>query len=128
MCLSKINMDLLFYELSEHDQKLQLLLHKVHKMPGTKQNCKSIKLYIRTSLFVQPPKHTKILFLRKVKKCLNDFATLCHCFSIVTFSFHVTDMAPRMLGPKNQLIKVIMNNRTFLNCPFFGSPLPELRW
>lgn len=38
------------------------------------------------------------------------------------------DMPPRMLGPKNQLIKVIENNRTFLDCPFFGSPLPELRW
>uniref|UniRef100_A0A3P8ZED6 Neural cell adhesion molecule L1 n=1 Tax=Esox lucius TaxID=8010 RepID=A0A3P8ZED6_ESOLU len=36
------------------------------------------------------------------------------------------NMAPRMLGPKNQLIKVIENNRTFLDCPFFGSPLPEL--
>ncbi|XP_035007830.1 neurofascin homolog (chicken) a isoform X7 [Hippoglossus stenolepis] len=40
----------------------------------------------------------------------------------------VLDMPPRMLGPKNQLIKVIENNRTFLDCPFFGSPLPELRW
>uniref|UniRef100_A0A8C9QZ72 Neural cell adhesion molecule L1 n=1 Tax=Scleropages formosus TaxID=113540 RepID=A0A8C9QZ72_SCLFO len=38
------------------------------------------------------------------------------------------DMAPRMLGPKNQLIKVIENNRTFLDCPYFGSPMPELRW
>lgn len=38
------------------------------------------------------------------------------------------DMAPRMLGPKNQLIKVIENNHTFLDCPFFGSPLPDLRW
>ncbi len=38
------------------------------------------------------------------------------------------DMAPRMLGPKNQLIKVIENNRTFLDCPFFGSPFPLLRW
>uniref|UniRef100_A0A4W5QUE6 Neurofascin homolog (chicken) a n=1 Tax=Hucho hucho TaxID=62062 RepID=A0A4W5QUE6_9TELE len=38
------------------------------------------------------------------------------------------NMAPRMLGAKNQLIKVIENNRTFLDCPFFGSPLPELRW
>lgn len=38
------------------------------------------------------------------------------------------DMPPRMLGPKNQLIKVIENNHTFLDCPFFGSPLPDLRW
>uniref|UniRef100_A0A8C9VYL5 Neurofascin n=1 Tax=Scleropages formosus TaxID=113540 RepID=A0A8C9VYL5_SCLFO len=35
--------------------------------------------------------------------------------------------APRMLGPRNQLVKVMENNRTFLYCPFFGSPLPELR-
>ncbi|CAF95092.1 unnamed protein product, partial [Tetraodon nigroviridis] len=40
----------------------------------------------------------------------------------------VLDMPPRMLGPKNQLIKVIENNHTFLDCPFFGSPLPDLRW
>ena len=38
------------------------------------------------------------------------------------------DMAPRILGPRNQLIRVIENNRTFLDCPFFGSPLPDLRW
>lgn len=38
------------------------------------------------------------------------------------------DMPPRMLGPKNQLIKVIENTHTFLDCPFFGSPLPDLRW
>uniref|UniRef100_A0A667XSZ6 Neurofascin homolog (chicken) a n=1 Tax=Myripristis murdjan TaxID=586833 RepID=A0A667XSZ6_9TELE len=38
------------------------------------------------------------------------------------------NLPPRMLGPKNQKIKVIENNRTFLDCPFFGSPLPVLRW
>uniref|UniRef100_A0A665T9M2 Neurofascin homolog (chicken) a n=1 Tax=Echeneis naucrates TaxID=173247 RepID=A0A665T9M2_ECHNA len=38
------------------------------------------------------------------------------------------NMAPRMLDPKTRLIKVVENNRTFLDCPFFGSPLPELRW
>uniref|UniRef100_A0A8C9SQK8 Neural cell adhesion molecule L1 n=1 Tax=Scleropages formosus TaxID=113540 RepID=A0A8C9SQK8_SCLFO len=38
------------------------------------------------------------------------------------------EAAPRMLGPRNQLVKVMENNRTFLYCPFFGSPLPELRW
>uniref|UniRef100_A0A1A8N364 Neurofascin homolog (Chicken) a n=1 Tax=Nothobranchius pienaari TaxID=704102 RepID=A0A1A8N364_9TELE len=37
-------------------------------------------------------------------------------------------MSPRMLGPNNQLIKVTENKRTFLDCPFFGSPLPALRW
>ncbi|XP_043977376.1 neurofascin homolog (chicken) a isoform X9 [Gambusia affinis] len=51
-----------------------------------------------------------------------------HGYLLANAFVSVLDMAPRMLGPKNQLIKVIMNNRTFLNCPFFGSPLPELRW
>lgn len=40
----------------------------------------------------------------------------------------IPDMPPRVLGPKNQLIKVIQNQRTFLHCPFFGSPIPTLRW
>ncbi|MGH0185765.1 UNVERIFIED_CONTAM: hypothetical protein FKN15_019370, partial [Acipenser sinensis] len=40
----------------------------------------------------------------------------------------VQDMPPRMLAPWNQLIKVIENNRTLLDCPYFGSPLPTLRW
>ena len=56
---------------------------------------------------------------RQFQKCL-----MPHLFSWLVF----VDMAPRILGPKNQLIKVIENNRTFLDCPFFGSPLPELRW
>ncbi|XP_035236393.1 neurofascin-like isoform X2 [Anguilla anguilla] len=41
---------------------------------------------------------------------------------------HILDAAPRMLGPWNQVVKVIENNRTFLNCPYFGAPVPELRW
>ncbi|XP_068451045.1 neurofascin homolog (chicken) a isoform X18 [Clinocottus analis] len=51
-----------------------------------------------------------------------------HGYLLANAFVSVLDMAPRMLGPKNQLIKVIENNRTFLDCPFFGSPLPELRW
>ncbi|KAM4740301.1 neurofascin homolog (chicken) a isoform 3-T8 [Anableps anableps] len=51
-----------------------------------------------------------------------------HGYLLANAFVNVLDMPPRMLGPKNQLIKVIVNNRTFLNCPFFGSPLPELRW
>lgn len=39
-----------------------------------------------------------------------------------------SDMAPRLLGPKNQLIKVIENTQAFLDCPFFGSPYPFVRW
>ncbi|KAJ8377688.1 hypothetical protein AAFF_G00254690 [Aldrovandia affinis] len=41
---------------------------------------------------------------------------------------NIVEAAPRMLGPRNQLVKVIQNNRTFLSCPFFGAPVPDLRW
>uniref|UniRef100_A0A3Q2QSW4 Neural cell adhesion molecule L1 n=1 Tax=Fundulus heteroclitus TaxID=8078 RepID=A0A3Q2QSW4_FUNHE len=51
-----------------------------------------------------------------------------HGYLMANAFVSVLDMPPRMLGPKNQLIKVLVNNRTFLNCPFFGSPLPVLRW
>uniref|UniRef100_A0A672IQW0 Neurofascin homolog (chicken) a n=1 Tax=Salarias fasciatus TaxID=181472 RepID=A0A672IQW0_SALFA len=51
-----------------------------------------------------------------------------HGYLLANAFVSVLDMPPRMLGPKNQLIKVIKNKRTFLDCPFFGSPLPELRW
>uniref|UniRef100_A0A3B4A423 Ig-like domain-containing protein n=1 Tax=Periophthalmus magnuspinnatus TaxID=409849 RepID=A0A3B4A423_9GOBI len=51
-----------------------------------------------------------------------------HGYLLANAFVSVLDMPPRMLAPKNQLIKVIENNRTFLDCPFFGSPLPELRW
>nr|XP_046237307.1 neurofascin homolog (chicken) a isoform X3 [Scatophagus argus] len=51
-----------------------------------------------------------------------------HGYLLANAFVSVLDMPPRMLGPKDQLIKVIENNRTFLDCPFFGSPLPELRW
>ncbi|XP_030631986.1 neurofascin homolog (chicken) a isoform X2 [Chanos chanos] len=51
-----------------------------------------------------------------------------HGYLLANAFVSILDMAPRMLGPKNQLIKVIENNRTLLDCPFFGSPLPDLRW
>ncbi|KAL2090878.1 hypothetical protein ACEWY4_013141 [Coilia grayii] len=51
-----------------------------------------------------------------------------HGYLLANAFVNVLDMAPRMLGPKNQLIKVIENNRTLLHCPFFGSPIPILRW
>ncbi|XP_077059522.1 neurofascin homolog (chicken) a isoform X7 [Siphateles boraxobius] len=51
-----------------------------------------------------------------------------HGYLLANAFVSILDMAPRMLGPKNQLIKVIENNRTFLDCPFFGSPFPVLRW
>ncbi|KAM6980110.1 neurofascin homolog (chicken) a [Aplochiton taeniatus] len=51
-----------------------------------------------------------------------------HGYLLANALVNILDMVPRMLGPKNQLIKVIENNRTFLDCPYFGSPLPDLRW
>uniref|UniRef100_A0A1A7X8V0 Neural cell adhesion molecule L1 n=1 Tax=Iconisemion striatum TaxID=60296 RepID=A0A1A7X8V0_9TELE len=51
-----------------------------------------------------------------------------HGYLLANAFISVLDMSPRMLGPNNQLIKVTENNRTFLDCPFFGSPLPVLRW
>uniref|UniRef100_A0A672YD23 Neurofascin homolog (chicken) a n=1 Tax=Sphaeramia orbicularis TaxID=375764 RepID=A0A672YD23_9TELE len=50
-----------------------------------------------------------------------------HGYLLANAFVSVLDMPPRMLGPKNQLIKVIENNRTLLDCPFFGSPLPEFK-
>lgn len=40
----------------------------------------------------------------------------------------LADVPPRILAPRNQLIRVIQSNRTRLDCPFFGSPIPTLRW
>ncbi|XP_057217425.1 neurofascin homolog (chicken) a isoform X13 [Triplophysa rosa] len=51
-----------------------------------------------------------------------------HGYLLANAFVNILDMVPRMLGPKNQLIKVIENNRTFLDCPYFGSPFPVLRW
>ncbi|CAN9512169.1 unnamed protein product [Ophioblennius macclurei] len=51
-----------------------------------------------------------------------------HGYLLANAVLNVLDLSPRMLGPRNQLIKVIKNERTFLDCPFFGSPVPELRW
>ncbi|KAM9365625.1 neurofascin homolog (chicken) a [Pholidichthys leucotaenia] len=51
-----------------------------------------------------------------------------HGYLLANAFVNVLDMKPRILAPKNQMIKVIEGNRTFLDCPFFGSPLPEIRW
>ncbi|KAF4078230.1 hypothetical protein AMELA_G00196930 [Ameiurus melas] len=40
----------------------------------------------------------------------------------------VMDMRPRLLGIRDDLIKVIEGTRTLLHCPYFGSPKPDLRW
>ncbi|XP_074911162.1 neurofascin isoform X7 [Buteo buteo] len=51
-----------------------------------------------------------------------------HGYLLANAFVSVLDVPPRILGPRNQLIKVIQNNRTRLDCPFFGSPIPTLRW
>uniref|UniRef100_A0A673HXZ6 Neural cell adhesion molecule L1 n=1 Tax=Sinocyclocheilus rhinocerous TaxID=307959 RepID=A0A673HXZ6_9TELE len=39
----------------------------------------------------------------------------------------VMDMKPRLLGPRDELIKTTEGNNTHLDCPYFGSPKPDLR-
>nr|XP_033773481.1 neurofascin isoform X4 [Geotrypetes seraphini] len=51
-----------------------------------------------------------------------------HGYLLANAFVSILDMAPRMLGQRNQLIRVIETNRTRLDCPFFGSPIPMLRW
>ncbi|KAM3839456.1 neurofascin isoform 1-T1 [Vipera latastei] len=51
-----------------------------------------------------------------------------HGYLLANAFVSVLDVVPRILAPRNQLIKVIQNNRTLLDCPFFGSPIPTLRW
>ncbi|XP_054631117.1 neurofascin isoform X4 [Dunckerocampus dactyliophorus] len=40
----------------------------------------------------------------------------------------VQHATPRILGPRNELIKAIEGTRSFLDCRYFGSPVPDLRW
>uniref|UniRef100_A0AAR2IWZ1 Neural cell adhesion molecule L1 n=1 Tax=Pygocentrus nattereri TaxID=42514 RepID=A0AAR2IWZ1_PYGNA len=40
----------------------------------------------------------------------------------------VMDMRPRLLGFRDQLVKVTEGSQTHLHCPYFGSPKPDLRW
>ncbi|KAM6457040.1 neurofascin isoform 10-T15 [Liasis olivaceus] len=51
-----------------------------------------------------------------------------HGYLLANAFVSVLDVVPQILAPRNQLIKVIQNNRTLLDCPFFGSPIPTLRW
>uniref|UniRef100_A0A667ZIU6 Neural cell adhesion molecule L1 n=1 Tax=Myripristis murdjan TaxID=586833 RepID=A0A667ZIU6_9TELE len=41
---------------------------------------------------------------------------------------NVLHATPRIMGPRNELIKVIEGSRIFLHCRYFGSPVPDLRW
>ncbi|MBZ3880684.1 Neurofascin [Sciurus carolinensis] len=50
-----------------------------------------------------------------------------HGYLLANAFVSVLDVPPRMLSPRNQFIRVILYNRTRLDCPFFGSPIPTLR-
>ncbi|XP_075709885.1 neurofascin isoform X16 [Rhinoderma darwinii] len=51
-----------------------------------------------------------------------------HGYLLANAFINILDVPSRVLGPRNQLIRVIEYNRTQLDCPFFGSPIPTLRW
>nr|XP_056723404.1 neurofascin isoform X5 [Euleptes europaea] len=51
-----------------------------------------------------------------------------HGYLLANAFVSVLDVSPRILASRNQLMKVIQNNRTLLDCPFFGSPIPTTRW
>ncbi|KAM3872001.1 neurofascin [Diretmus argenteus] len=41
---------------------------------------------------------------------------------------NVLHATPRILWPRTELVKVVEGSRTFLDCRYFGSPVPDLRW
>ncbi|XP_078098195.1 neurofascin homolog (chicken) a [Mustelus asterias] len=51
-----------------------------------------------------------------------------HGYLLANAFVSILDVQPRMLSRRNQIVKVIENNRTKLECRFFGSPIPTLRW
>ncbi|CAH2221184.1 neurofascin isoform X12 [Pelobates cultripes] len=51
-----------------------------------------------------------------------------HGYLLANAFISILDVPSRTLGPRNQQIRVIEYNRTQLDCPFFGSPIPTLRW
>ncbi|XP_063811298.1 neurofascin isoform X8 [Pseudophryne corroboree] len=55
-------------------------------------------------------------------------ASNTHGYLLANAFISILDVASRVLGPRNQLIRVIEYNRTQLDCPYFGSPIPTLRW
>ncbi|XP_077337399.1 neurofascin isoform X12 [Lithobates pipiens] len=55
-------------------------------------------------------------------------ASNAHGYLLANAFVSILDVPSRMLGPRNQFIRVIEYNRTQLDCPFFGSPIPTLRW
>ncbi|XP_075191787.1 neurofascin isoform X9 [Anomaloglossus baeobatrachus] len=55
-------------------------------------------------------------------------ASNAHGYLLANAFINILDVPSRVLGPRNQLIRVIEYNRTQLDCPFFGSPIPTVRW
>lgn len=91
-----------------------------------------------------------ILPLSKVKMCLKKLVYLHNLQSRLYFKkretskttrevkycadndqyiyFFCPDATPRILGSRNEYIKVTEGSQALLDCRFFGSPVPELRW
>ncbi|XP_043932732.1 neurofascin isoform X27 [Protopterus annectens] len=51
-----------------------------------------------------------------------------HGYQLANAIVSILDVAPIMFGIRNQVIKVLERNRTRLECPHFGSPIPDLKW
>ncbi|XP_042198006.1 neurofascin isoform X1 [Callorhinchus milii] len=51
-----------------------------------------------------------------------------HGYLLANAFVSILDVAPRMLSRRNQIVKVIENSRARLDCAYFGSPIPNLRW
>ncbi|XP_072336205.1 neurofascin homolog (chicken) a isoform X11 [Scyliorhinus torazame] len=51
-----------------------------------------------------------------------------HGYLLANAFVSILDVQPRILSRRNQIVKVIENNRTKLECRYFGSPIPTLRW
>uniref|UniRef100_A0A3B5M482 Neural cell adhesion molecule L1 n=1 Tax=Xiphophorus couchianus TaxID=32473 RepID=A0A3B5M482_9TELE len=49
-----------------------------------------------------------------------------HGYLLANAFVNVLHATPRIIGPRNELIKTIEGHRAFLDCRFFGSPVPEL--
>uniref|UniRef100_A0A8C5FYJ5 Neural cell adhesion molecule L1 n=1 Tax=Gouania willdenowi TaxID=441366 RepID=A0A8C5FYJ5_GOUWI len=49
-------------------------------------------------------------------------------YLLVNAFVNVLHATPRILWPRKEHVKVTAGSQTFLDCRYFGSPVPELRW
>lgn len=60
---------------------------------------------------------------------VNIEITVDHHGSVGTVICSVSvDATPRILRPRTALVKVIEGSRAWLDCRYFGSPVPDLSW